>query len=182
MKRVLTCAYLAMACSVGLPLFLGAGEASANIVYQFSGVTFDDGGTLTGTFTTNDTFNSLVDFNITTSAAGTNPGFHYTTGTVGSGPTSLPAIIVLEPDPPASLDEILQVTFNGGLTATGAPILIGNADSFEQGPPLGGTHRNINAGEAIVSTSAVPEPSTIALAGIAALAGLLGFSRQRPRA
>src|SRR5262249_5458596 len=54
---------------VGLVLFLAAGQASANIIYTFSGVTFSDGGTLSGTFTTDDTFSTLLDFDITTSAA-----------------------------------------------------------------------------------------------------------------
>ena len=62
---------------VGVVLFLAAGQASANIVYTFSGVTFSDGGTLTGTFTTDNTFTTLVDFNITTSP-GAGLGFTYT--------------------------------------------------------------------------------------------------------
>ena len=49
---------LSTAGMLGLTLFLVVTEASANIVYMFSGVTFDDGGTLTGTFTTNDSFNA----------------------------------------------------------------------------------------------------------------------------
>ncbi len=105
---------------VGVVLFLAAGQASANIVYTFSGVTFSDGGTLTGTFTTNDTFNTLLDFDITTSPAAGGLGFTYTPLTAGSCSTSLPPIIVLSTATP---EEILQVTFAGGLTATGAPII-----------------------------------------------------------
>jgi hypothetical protein len=176
MKRVLKYAYLAVAFTVGLAASLGAREASANIVYTFSGVTFDDGGTLAGTFTTNDAFNTLLDFDITTSPA-TNLGFHYTPGTFDSSSTSLPAIIVLN-NPPA-LDEILQVTFDGGLTATGAPITLDPFDSFEEGP--NGAKRVITGGEAIVSTTSVPEPSTMALVGISALGGLLAFLRRRQR-
>jgi hypothetical protein len=146
------------------------GHASA------AAVQFSDGGTLTGTFTTNDTFNSLLNYNITTSP-NTGIGFNYTPGTSDPSSTSLPPIIVLN-TPPTNPD-ILQVTFAGGLTATGAPILIGTFDSFEQGPDA---RRDITAGEAIVRTNSVPEPSTIALAGIAALAGLLGYLRQRRRA
>jgi len=156
--------------AVGLVLFLTAGQASANIIYTFSGVTFSDGGTLTGTFTTNDTFNALLDFNITTSA-GVGLGFTYNPGTAGSGSTSLPAIIVLST---TTLDEILQVTFNGGLTALGAPILIGTFDSFEQ---AGTPRRDITAGSAIVSNG-VPEPWTISLLGIGVL-GLLAARRRR---
>ena len=154
----------------GLVLFLTAGQAPANIMYTFSGVTFSDGGTLAGTFITNDAITALIDFDITTSP-GVGLGFHYTTGSVGSGSTSLPAILVFST---ASLDEILQVTFNGGLTALGAPILIGTFDSFEQ---AGTPRRDITAGSAIVDT-VVPEPSTVALFGIGLL-GVMGFARRR---
>ena len=156
----------------GMVLFLAAGQASANIVYTFSGVTFDDGGTLTGTFTTNDAFNTLIDFDITTSP-GIGIGFHYTPGTVGSSSTSLPAIIVLSD---ATLDHILQVTFDGGLTALGAQILIGTNDSFEQ--TTFPARRDITGGSAIVATS-VPEPSTIILLGIGVLGLLASVSRRR---
>ena len=157
--------------AVGLVLFLTAGQASANIIYTFSGVTFDDGGTLTGTFTTDDAITALIGFDITTSA-GTGIGFHYTPATVGSSSTSLPAIIVLST---ATLDNLLQVTFSGGLKALGAPILIGTFDSFEQGTSP--ARRDIIAGSAIVAPTA-PEPSTIALLGLGLL-GLVAFVRRR---
>jgi len=158
---------------IGVVLFLAAGQASANIVYTFSGVTFSDGGTLTGTFTTDNTFSTLVDFNITTSP-GVGLGFTYTTVTAGSGSTSLPAILVLST---ASLSEILQVTFDGGLTATGAPIKIGTFDSFEQAGP--NARRDIVAGMATVATNSVPEPSTLALLAIGALGVLTSVRRRR---
>ena len=63
-------------------LFLWVDNASANITYAFSGVTFDDGGTLTGTFTTNNTDTALVDFDITTSL-GSNIGFQAHGGSRG---------------------------------------------------------------------------------------------------
>jgi len=157
---------------IGVVLFLAAGQASANIVYTFSGVTFSDGGTLTGTFTTNDTFTALLDYDITTSVA-PGIGFTYTPLTTGSSPTSLPAIIVVET---ASLDNLLQVTFAGGLTATGAPILIGTFDSFEQGPDA---RRDIVAGMATVATNNVPEPSTLALLAVGALGVLTSVRRRR---
>ena len=164
MKRLLS--------AVGLVLFLAAGQASANIIYTFSGVTFSDGGTLTGTFTTNDAINALLDYNITTSA-GAGIGFTYTPATAGSSSTSLPFILVLST---ATLDNILEVTFNGGLTALGAPITIGTFDSFEQAGITNTVKREITAGSAIVAT--VPEPGTIGLLGIAVL-GLLAARRRR---
>ncbi|MET0166727.1 MAG: PEP-CTERM sorting domain-containing protein, partial [Vicinamibacterales bacterium] len=156
-------------------LLLATGQASANIVYTFSGVTFSDGGTLTGTFTTNDTFNALLDFDITTSP-GAGLGFTYTPLTAGSSSTSLPFIIVLST---AAMDEILQVTFAGGLTATGAPITIGTFDSFEQSRL---ERRDIVAGSAIVAPVTVPEPSTLVLLATTGVLGVLTSLRRRRQA
>lgn len=168
MKRVLAV--------LGVLLFLAAGQASANIVFTFSGVTFDGGGTLTGSFTTNDALTALVDYNITTSPA-VGIGFNYTPGNSDSSSTSLPSILVL--NTPPALDHILEITFSGGLTTSGAGILLGNNDSFEQG--TGGARRVINAGSVTVATS-VPEPSSVALVGIAVLAlALVIYLRRRKR-
>ena len=158
---------------LGLTLTLWAGQASANIVYSFSGVTFNDGATLTGTFTTNDSFNALLNFNITTSA-GTIPGFTFTPATSdGTTSTSLPFILVAN-TPLTSFENVLQVTFNN-LTAAGAQIKLGAFDSFEQGPP-GNIKRVIEAGSVI----AVPEPSSV-LFGIGGL-GLLAYVVRSRRA
>jgi hypothetical protein len=161
MKRLLL-----MIGMLGLTFSLAAGTASANILYAFSGATFSDGGTLTGTFTTNDARNALLDFDITTSL-GTGIGFNYTSATATSSSTSLPFILVLNTPAP---NNILQVTF-GNLTAAGSPITIGTFDSFEQ---RGIARRDIVAGSVV----AVPEPSTIALLGIGGL-GLLGYVFRR---
>lgn len=149
----------------GLTFFLAAGQASANVTYTFSGVTFADGGTLTGTFTTNDPLSALVDFDITTSS-GSDIGFHYTPATIDSSSTSLPSILVFHD----LNDKTLQVTFDGGLSATGSPILIGTFDSFEQNRL---SRRDIVAGQVAV----VPEPETYAmlLAGL----GLLGWRMRK---
>jgi len=166
MKRVLSAIGI-----LGLGLTLAAGQASAARIYSFSGVTFSGGGTLTGTFTTNDPITALLDYNITTSPA-VGLGFNFTPLTAPVNFSSLPSIIVVED---AGLNHILEVTFNGGLTATGAPITIGNFDSFEQG--TGGARRVITAGRA---TPTVPEPGTLVLLSTS-LAGLLGFGWRRQR-
>ena len=60
MKRLISIITL-----LGLTLSLATGQASANVTYTFSGATFFGGGTLTGTFTTNDAITAVVDFDIT---------------------------------------------------------------------------------------------------------------------
>ena len=159
--------------AAALTLVLGAVEARADHVFLLSGVTFDDGTSATGMFTTNDSLDSLVSFNITTTT-GAIAGFNYTPATAGSGSTSLPGIIVLEP---ASLDHIIELTFDGGLQLAGAPILIGQFDSFEQ--DAAGTHRFVNGGSVVAN--AVPEPSSLALAGIAMMSGMVGLWVRRRR-
>jgi PEP-CTERM motif len=154
-----------------LALALGAVEARANFVFELSGVTFDDGTLATGTFTTNNAVNSLLSYDITTTN-GAITGFEYTPVTAGSSSSSLPAIIVLEP---ASLDHIIQLTFTG-LTAAGAPVTIGQFDSFEQ--DASNIHRQVTAGS-VVALSSVPEPSSLLMSGIAVVTGLGIWARRR---
>ena len=158
--------------AAALALAVGAVEARAEHVFTLSGVTFDDGGTATGTFTTNEALNSLVSYDITTSG-GTLTGFEYTPVTSTSSSSSLPSIIVLET---ASLDHLIQLTFTG-LTAAGAPITIGQFDSFEQDPSS--AHRQVVAGSVVAA--AVPEPSSLLTGGTAALAVLALRARYRRR-
>ncbi len=157
--------------AAALVMALGAVEARADHVFTLSGVTFDDGGTASGTFSTNNALNGLVSYDITTSG-GTLSGFEYTPATSSSSSTSLPTILVFET---ASLDHLIQLTFTG-LTVAGSPILIGQFDSFEQDPTS--AHRQVLAGS-VVGAAAVPEPSSLALAGTAALAGLGLWARRR---
>ena len=73
------------------------------------------------------------------------------------------------------------MTFDGGLTATGAPITIGTFDSFEQAGP--NARRDIVAGSAIVAPIRVPEPSTLALlAHDSSVLGVLTSLRRRRQA
>jgi hypothetical protein len=159
--------------AAALVLALGAAQARADHVFTLSGVTFDDGGTATGTFTTDSALSNLVTYDITTSG-GTLAGFEYTPATTISSSTSLPGILVFST---ASLDHLIEITFiSPGLTTTGASILVGQFDSFEQVP--GGDHRQILAGGSVIEAG-VPEPSSLVLAGTAALAGLGLWARRR---
>ena len=51
--------------AAALALAVGAVDARADIVFELSGVTFSDGATATGTFTTDSGITSLLNFDIT---------------------------------------------------------------------------------------------------------------------
>lgn len=153
-----------------LTLTLGAGVASADLVYNLVDVTFDDGATATGTFKTDDALTTLLDWDITTSV-GSLPGFHFDTVNAPVNFSSIPNIIVLEDATPT---HILELTFATPLTAAGALLLVNSPnDSFEQ---QGDGKRVVVAG----SVSAVPEPSSLVLAAVGGL-GALGYARRRRR-
>src|SRR5689334_944864 len=169
MKRLLSVASL-----LALSLSLMSSDARANIVYDFSGATFSGGGTLTGSFTTNDARTQLLDFDITTTGVGI--GHHYTPAGNDSdnNSTSLPCIIVLHAPAGTTNQNLMQVTFDN-LTPSGSTIKtgIGTFASFEQN---GVTQRDIVSGSVV----AVPEPSTAALFGLGGL-GLAGYLARRRR-
>lgn len=155
---------------VGTVLLLAAAPVSASVIFTFDGVTFDDGGMVDGSFTTSDDLMTLLDYDITTSG-GTLVGFTYTPATAPLNFSSLPSILVVET---TTNDPILQLTFTG-LTSSGGAITLGTADSFEQ---VGADHRDVTAGAVSVATTAVPEPSTLALLAIGALALMAGVHRR----
>jgi hypothetical protein len=154
--------------AVALALATGGREASADIIYDLSGVTFftPPGGTATGTFTTNDARTALVTFDITTSTVSGFPGFEYTPATAIGNGALLPTEFFLEAPARA-----LILVFAGGLTATGATLSAGSRET------TGAPDREIVSGSAV----AVPEPSSLLLGGVAAAAGL-GLRTWRRRA
>ena len=73
-------------------------------------------------------------------------------------------------------DQVIQLAFVN-LTATGSPLTIGSADSFESSLSTSGK-RDIEAGS-VVSGSGVPEPSTLLMGGFACLTGLGIWTKRR---
>ena len=121
MKRLISIITL-----LGLTLSLATGQASANVTYTFSGATFFGGGTLTGTFTTNDAITAVVDFDITTLPPAPSfglDGFHYTPAT-SSFSNGLPFSLTF-----SGGDNVLQLSFRD-LSAAGSPINIVPRETF----------------------------------------------------
>jgi len=72
---------------------------------------------------------------------------------------------------------VLRLTFDGGLTASGAKLMFSSPFSYEF---ENGHTRNIVTGS-VVAASAVPEPSSLALCGIAGASGLIAAGVRRKR-
>ncbi len=161
---------------LALPLLLGflltAPVQAAAINWTLSGVTFDDGGTASGIFSTDSVTGSLLSWDVTTTGSS---GNHYLSGAAGDGHIDLvngfelldtDLIFAFPPSLPSLRSYQFRFEFLNPLNFPGGnPIVAG----MEGG-------RTTLSGIA-TSVSAVPEPETYAmmLAGL----GLLGFAARR---
>ena len=177
MKKLLVgSAALALLAAASAP-----GQAAV-IDWTLEGVTFDDGGTASGTFSTDSSTGSLVSYDITTTAGSVLAGMTYDASTVVSvaygyyGPNSF--LLFTLGGPYGS--EYITLEFRNPLTSGGVdPIVAGydpisNTGSYECYNCA--TFRLVTAGEA---TSAVPEPATWAMMFVG-FAGL-GYAGYRAR-
>lgn len=153
-------------------------EASANaspINWVLQGVTFDDGGTLSGTFSTDSVSGSLLSFDLTTTAGSVFSGFHYDISNSSlciNCSTGAPIGVAIED---SLQDRYLNLHFNNPLTLGGVDILsTNNSFEFECVNCSSANVRNILTGNA--TTQTVPEPTTVWLLG-AGLLGLMGVAR-----
>jgi hypothetical protein len=152
--------YLAAAASLGAML-LASSPASAAITFNLNNVNFSGGGSLTGSFTTSDDLNTLLDFSISTTANnygwfGNFAGATYTlanaAGVVWSSTYGLTA---------AFLSPISQIglLFSGPLTAGGTQLALSNETVVK----WNGGVRFATSGSVSPLAAAVPEPATWAM-------------------
>lgn len=158
-------AFAVLAAAVGLLGFQTS--AKADVVWTVNG-TFDDGATLTGTFTTNVYGFLLGDYSLTTTAKGPFTAFTYNS----SDSYFSNGTFYVDFQPGYQQDLHLEFSDSLSVPNLNNPI-VGNGASFEcQGSfscfiPAGGEVRYIDSGFA----SAVPEPATWAMM----LMGFLGL-------
>lgn|GEM_PF-4566630 len=169
MKRLIAIAALAV--------FVSA-PASANIIFNLSGVTLNDNTAVTGSITTSDDLATLVGFNISVAAGGTFPHTvpDYTFDNTSIFTSQLPHNSWINL---GSNGNYFQISF-GELTSSGATITT-NAGSWVQ---QAGITRTFISGALVaapvVDPTPAPEPAswTLALAGL----GLIGAAFIRRRA
>lgn len=164
MKIKLAGAAIALALAGALP-------AGASILhFTLSGVTFDDGGTASGSFTRNTAGGIITDFDVITTPGSVLSGFDYNTsdasGFDGFEPNSVMLSVLSDP-----ISEYVIFSFDRPLTAPGSYNLV-TSDSFEclNCSPF----RYVTGGSA-VAVSGVPEPATWAmmLVGFGGLGGAI---------
>jgi hypothetical protein len=161
-------------------LLAAGGEARADLVFTLEGVTFSDGGTATGTITTNGSgsdFGSVISYDITTSAVGSFAGFRYTAAN-SLNLSTVPAHPLLATGLPIRL---FLLGFDPVHDSTGAVAYANLSSSYEF---FGRTFavREVTSGMAVLmpDPAAVPEPAAFLTASSAGLIALgYGWRRRR---
>ena len=144
---------------------------SAAVVFNVTGA-FSSGGTLTGTFTTNDALTQVIGINLMTTANGAFQATTYNNlATIDS--QALPNSFRLTVT--SGTVKQLQLTFNPALTLAGSAI---GGNSFEAQQIQGAGNRTIT-GSVARATGAVPEPATWAMMTLGF--GAMGFAMRRKK-
>jgi hypothetical protein len=173
---------LALLGSLAVSFGATTSTAKADIVWTLNDVKFDDGTTLSGSFTVN-VYGVVTNWNLLT-VDGTLTGYDYTPTINAQAHYPITNYVVFNHLTPAAYDGYLDLVFQNPLTVPGIDLLVTGHSSYECGGFATGAGacntsrasiRYIESGFA----SAVPEPSTWAMM-ILGFAGV-GFMAYRRR-
>jgi hypothetical protein len=154
--------------------FLISGTASASVVFDVN-ANLQYGGTLTGSFTTNNAFNGVTAYDIVASAGPGSPGFTFTGFTYGTGDSSVTAetstLIQFDSTPGG---EELRLTFSAPLSASGATLTTAGYES-----EITAGNRSITSGSVSPAVAGVPEPASFGLLTATLSAAAFIYKRRR---
>ena len=161
--------------------------ASADgITWDLSGVTFDDGGTATGSFVYDALTNKYSAINVTTTLGSTLSGTTYTSlSSLGSSSDTGLLFGVSSGD--VTNTSVLFLLFDAALTNSGGIVqlsLIPPDDNSVEGlctnsDCSGFTMRSVTGGELVSEAVKTPEPATISLLGMGFIALLISAARRK---
>jgi hypothetical protein len=149
-------------------------KAATTLAWTLSGVTFDDGGTATGTFTTDSTNGNLLSYDLSTTAGTTLGAFHYdatTSKKYGDNNFGSNSFLVQT----LNFHRYINLAFNNPLTGGGFDAITIGQNSFECNNCT--PDRYVTAGYATSVTASVPEPLSWALMVVGF--GLVGVAARR---
>jgi hypothetical protein len=137
---------------------VAAPASAANVIFDVNGTFGAPGGTLTGTFTTNDTFTKVVAIDLTSSSNGAFQSFEYDV-VADVDAQFLPNFFRLTVSLPGPHTDQLQIVFSPALSPAGSAI---GGNSFEH-QDFQGSGNRILSGTVHEAVAAVPEPTSWAL-------------------
>jgi PEP-CTERM motif len=167
-----SCAAVALASAMALP------AQAAILNWALGGVTFADGGTASGTFSTDTATGFVTAFNVSTAGGSTLSPFSYTAGTstVQDNLFAPQSFLLIN----TAITRYVALVFANPLTAGGVNSLaIGNFPVGSYECDNCNAVRYVTSGFATTVTAAVPEPTSWAL--MIAGFGLVGGAMRRRR-